>query len=114
MDYKSAWDYQEALLQENVRAKAGVRSQKSEVRSQNSEIIQPLLAPYSSFVNHRHASSSLTQPSTINHQPATSNQQPTTRNHLLFVEHPPVFTLGKSGNMDNVLLSEERLKQMGI
>jgi lipoyl(octanoyl) transferase len=37
-----------------------------------------------------------------------------TRHHLLFVEHPPVFTLGKSGHMENVLLSEEALKQRGI
>ncbi len=37
-----------------------------------------------------------------------------TRHHLLFVEHPPVYTLGKSGHMENVLLSEEALKQRGI
>ena len=39
---------------------------------------------------------------------------PTTKNHLLFVEHPPVFTLGKSGDMNNVLMSEEHLSKMGI
>src|SRR5690606_11024804 len=33
---------------------------------------------------------------------------------LLFVEHPPVFTLGKSGSMDNLLLSEAELKERGI
>jgi len=27
--------------------------------------------------------------------------------HLLFVEHPPVYTLGKSGSLDHLLLSEE-------
>jgi lipoyl(octanoyl) transferase len=37
-----------------------------------------------------------------------------TQHHLLFVEHPPVYTLGKSGNADNVLLSEENLKARGI
>jgi lipoyl(octanoyl) transferase len=30
-----------------------------------------------------------------------------TTNHLLFVEHPPVYTLGKSGKLDNVLISDE-------
>ena len=30
-----------------------------------------------------------------------------TTHHLLFVEHPPVYTLGKSGDMANVLISEE-------
>ena len=34
--------------------------------------------------------------------------------HLLFVEHPPVFTLGKSGSMDNLLLSEAELHERGI
>ena len=33
---------------------------------------------------------------------------------LLFVEHPPVFTLGKSGSMDNLLLSEAELFERGI
>lgn len=34
--------------------------------------------------------------------------------HLLFVEHPPVYTLGKSGSMDHLLLSEAELIQQGI
>ncbi len=37
-----------------------------------------------------------------------------TRHYLLFVEHPLVYTLGKSGNIDNVLLSEENLNARGI
>ena len=34
-----------------------------------------------------------------------------TTHHLLFVEHPPVYTLGKSGKIENVLISEEERKQ---
>lgn len=34
-----------------------------------------------------------------------------TPNHFLFVEHPHVFTLGKSGNLDHLLVSEEALKE---
>src|SRR5829696_7247195 len=30
-----------------------------------------------------------------------------TTHHLLFVEHPPVYTLGKSGKIEHVLISEE-------
>lgn len=37
-----------------------------------------------------------------------------TKNHLLFVEHPHVYTLGKSGHIENVLLSEESLAARGI
>ncbi len=33
-----------------------------------------------------------------------------TEHFLLFVEHPPVYTLGKSGNKENVLLSDEELQ----
>ncbi|WP_040281151.1 lipoyl(octanoyl) transferase LipB [Psychroserpens damuponensis] len=36
-----------------------------------------------------------------------------TDNHFLFVEHPHVYTLGKSGDMSNLLLSEEQLTQKG-
>jgi lipoyl(octanoyl) transferase len=37
-----------------------------------------------------------------------------TQHHLLFVEHPPVYTLGKSGSIDNVLISEEDRKKNGM
>ena len=36
-----------------------------------------------------------------------------TDNHFLFVEHPHVYTLGKSGDMSNLLLNEEQLTQKG-
>lgn len=36
-----------------------------------------------------------------------------TDNHFLFVEHPHVYTLGKSGDLSNLLLSEEQLKDKG-
>jgi lipoyl(octanoyl) transferase len=39
---------------------------------------------------------------------------PETIHHLLFVEHPPVYTLGKSGKKENVLLSEEGLIEKDI
>lgn len=36
-----------------------------------------------------------------------------TKNHFLFVEHPHVYTLGKSGDFNNLLLTEEQLKSKG-
>lgn len=71
MRYREAWDYQERLLQENVRRKS------------------------------------------IAFTSADGKGEPTDH-YLLFVEHPPVYTLGKSGNEGNVLLSEENLKSRGI
>lgn len=39
---------------------------------------------------------------------------PLPENHLLFVEHPPVFTLGKSGDEKNLLRSTEELAREGF
>lgn len=36
-----------------------------------------------------------------------------TPNYFLFVEHPHVYTLGKSGDMSNLLLNESQLTQKG-
>ena len=36
-----------------------------------------------------------------------------TPNHFLFVEHPHVYTLGKSGDISNLLLSEKQLEAKG-
>lgn len=81
LDYQAAWDYQESLLQENVRKKSLVYSQESGVNDSG------ILTPGSEL---------------------------DTRHHLLFVEHPPVYTLGKSGNIENVLISEEMRSMKGI
>lgn len=36
-----------------------------------------------------------------------------TPNYFLFVEHPHVYTLGKSGDFSNLLLNEDQLKEKG-
>lgn len=72
-------DYQAAWDYQEQLLKENV-TKKSEVRSQKSEFAQP-----------------------------TTIEQPSTINHLLFVEHPAVYTLGKSGNKENVLLSDDDL-----
>ncbi|MBL7944206.1 MAG: lipoyl(octanoyl) transferase, partial [Flavobacteriales bacterium] len=42
--------------------------------------------------------------------PAESQLQ--TENHLLFVEHPHVYTLGKSGDISNLLLDDAALEKV--
>ena len=37
-----------------------------------------------------------------------------TDNHLFLVTHPPVFTIGKSGKMEHLLLNEKELEAKGI
>ena len=39
--------------------------------------------------------------------------QKSTQNHFLFVEHPHVYTLGKSGDLSNLLLNELQLAAKG-
>jgi lipoyl(octanoyl) transferase len=45
-----------------------------------------------------------------NKKEATSNK---TENHLIFCEHPHVYTLGKSGKKENLLVNKEYLKSRG-
>jgi lipoyl(octanoyl) transferase len=37
-----------------------------------------------------------------------------TNHHLLFVEHPPVYTLGKSGKIEHVLISDDDRRKQNI
>ena len=41
-------------------------------------------------------------------------EQTPTQNYLLWVEHTPVITLGKSGKSEHLLLDENQLKEKGI
>ena len=72
IDYKTAWDYQEKLLQQNVAVKTALRN-------------DPSLAT-----------------------------KIDTQHYFLFCEHQPVYTLGKSGDMKNVLMSEKELDAANI
>jgi lipoyl(octanoyl) transferase len=54
------------------------------------------------------------QETILKQQVALKQQGLPTTNYLIFVEHPNVYTLGKSGNMDNVLLSEQELADKNI
>ena len=67
-DYKSTWDYQEALFQEILDIKVSNRREN------------------------------------------TDNKTP---NYLLFVEHPHVYTLGKSGDINNLKINDAKLKEVG-
>jgi lipoyl(octanoyl) transferase len=75
MEYQQAWDYQEALLQQNVRIKTQAR---------NGGVDQ-----------------------------ARNGDVGGTTNYLLFVEHEPVYTLGKSGHEEHILIDDVRLMERG-
>jgi lipoyl(octanoyl) transferase len=46
-------------------------------------------------------------------QHRTQEGRPSEKNYFLLVEHPPVYTLGKSGNQDNMLISPDFLGKIG-
>ncbi len=72
IDYKTAWNFQEKLLQENVAVKTALR-----LHPENENNI-------------------------------------TTKHYFLLCEHTPVYTLGKSGDISNVLLSQNELVEKNI
>ena len=81
IDYKSAWDYQEELLQANVQLKTALAKKLNQnlvsSKSEDSDILS-------------------------------------TTNYFILCEHPPVYTLGKSGHLENVLISQAEMDQKGI
>lgn len=50
-----------------------------------------------------YSSGALQRPETLN-----------TANYLLLCEHPHVYTLGKSGHMENLLVNDHRLKELNV
>lgn len=69
VDYKEAWDYQDAVFKNTIALKLKKTREDATIE---------------------------------------------TPNHLLFVEHPHVFTLGKSGDMSHLLTPEDELNQKGV
>lgn len=49
-----------------------------------------------------------------NIQLKAAKQGENTQNHFLICEHPPVFTLGKSGHLENLLINNTTLHEKGI
>ena len=47
------------------------------------------------------------------HSARQKQKKSSTTNYLLFVEHPPVYTLGKTGHEENILLGEKELNEKG-
>ncbi len=92
--YQQVWDLQEKLLKENVAIKSALAGDQSAVVGSQLSVISK-------------------QPTT-NYQLPTTNHKPQTTNYLLFVEHPPVYTLGKNGKESNLLLNKNQAEQNGI
>jgi lipoyl(octanoyl) transferase len=110
IDYKSAWDYQELLVKKNLDIKAEARKGLSAMSYEQLAAGSRQLAAGSQQLTGNG------QQSTINsgQNSITASCPLPTVNYLLFCEHPPVYTLGKSGHMKNVLLSENEMEEKEI
>jgi lipoyl(octanoyl) transferase len=75
IDYKEAWDKQEALFADTVNKKIEIRNQQPV--AEGDEYLEYIPTP----------------------------------NYLVFCEHPHVYTLGKSGKPEHLLLDEKGLKE---
>ncbi len=104
IDYKAAWDYQEELLRHNVDIKTAIRKAQ-EMSAPNHESVSAIHDP-------EHSRRAPLTPHDSRLTPHDSRL--TTTNHFLFCEHPAVYTLGKSGNISNVLMSEAELAENDI
>jgi len=74
IEYGTAWQKQETLLQQNLQAKSQWYSKPETERLGSID----------------------------------------TTNFLFFCEHPNVYTLGKSGHMENLLVNDSRLKELDV
>jgi len=101
MNYQEAWDYQESLLQANVRVKTAVR--------QAAEVVVGDAG--AGAVAGVHGAVGGDMAMIRGAEPLAGAG---TTNYLLFVEHPPVYTLGKSGHAENILIDEEGLASRGV
>ena len=75
IDYKEAWDKQEALFASTVNLKIDIRNRQAVTEGDE------------------------------------YNEYTPTPNYLIFCEHPHVYTLGKSGKPEHLLLDEKGLKE---
>ncbi len=92
IEYKAAWDYQELLLNENVQIKSAIRNGQLAIGNEQ-------------LANKSNAAES----------PLTTHDSPlTTTNYFLLCEHPSVYTLGKSGKKENVLMTDDELEANDI
>ena len=91
--YKDAWDYQEHLLQVNIKAKSLLLNRQKEMTKSAADTFKETHLLYPDLPV----------------APLTS-----TKNHFLLCEHPPVYTLGKSGDSSNILITEEEMKKRQI
>jgi lipoyl(octanoyl) transferase len=83
IDYQQAWDKQEELFAGTVKLKTAIRNLQTAAVAAGGPVTDD----------------------------AIITEDTPTPNYLVFCEHPHVYTLGKSGKAENLLLNEQGLKE---
>lgn len=98
MDYKACWDLQQELFEAMLAQKmAGVES-----ASQNNGVTAA-----------GDAAGTVARGAAEKVAGDAAEKDPDQAGTILVVEHPPVYTLGKSGHTENLFLSREALEKLG-
>ena len=105
IEYAQAWDKQKELFEARVNAK---NYKYSEIQ-QNSK---NLLNPNNQQSSNNHPSNNNQPLTEINS--SSDNQQSPLDDIVIFCEHPHVYTLGKSGVVENLLISNQNLIEQGV
>ena len=90
IDYEQAWELQRSLFD-------GLLAQKSAASTNKGNV----------------ANTATTNESEVNAVCCAERDLPAEAGYVLLCEHRPVYTLGKSGHKENILFTEQMLRQIG-
>lgn len=122
MDYGRCWDLQRQLFNALLAAKGAARSAAAAEEAKAAEGQHAAAAEQAKAAEGQHAGAAEAGAESLAGAAATMPQAGAAKaveagaedvGTLLLVEHPPVYTLGKSGHAENLLVGREMLERLG-
>ena len=125
MDYGRCWDLQRQFFDALLAAKGAARSTAAAEQAKAAEGQHAAAAEQAKAAEGQHAGAAEGQHAGAESLAGTTTTKPQAGaakaveadaedvGTLLLVEHPPVYTLGKSGHAENLLVGREMLERLG-
>mgnify|MGYP002532416776 CR=1 FL=1 len=125
MDYGRCWDLQRQFFDALLAAKGAARSAAAAEEAKAAEGQHATAAEQAKAAEGQHAGAAEGQQTGAESLAGTTTTMPQAGaakaveadaedvGTLLLVEHPPVYTLGKSGHAENLLVGREMLERLG-
>ena len=125
MDYGRCWDLQRQFFDALLAAKGAARSAAAAEQAKAAEGQHAAAAEQAKAAEGQHAGAAEGQQTGAESLAGTTTTKPQAGaakaveadaedvGTLLLVEHPPVYTLGKSGHAENLLVGREMLERLG-